>query len=150
MGNISIGRCVFVLWRIKIKIMARWMEALNKKEGVMFEMAPNFLIYCSRHLPKNLKNEFPILFNLDLNSDNWIDELQTFKSDKISGLKNEIEQVQRILNKEESTPNVNTEKVLKFWTTDEYDLKNINDDINNLKSFFKKSIEQNLEIKIYL
>ncbi|WP_025663485.1 hypothetical protein [Aquimarina megaterium] len=130
--------------------MGRWMEALNKKEEVVFEMAPNFLIYCSKHLPKNIRNEFPILLNLDLNSNDWIDELQTFKSDRISELKNEIERVRRILNNEEFTLNLNREKILKFWTTKEYDLKNINDDINSLKSFFTKSIEQDLEIKIYL
>ncbi|WP_132065906.1 hypothetical protein [Aquimarina spinulae] len=126
------------------------MEALNKKEEVVFEVAPNFLIYCSRHLPKDIRNEFPILLNLDLNSNKWIDELQTFKTDKISELKNEIERVRRILNKEEFTPNLNTEKILKYWTTEEYDLKDINDDINILKSFFKKSIKQGLEVKIYL
>ncbi|WP_074405780.1 hypothetical protein [Aquimarina megaterium] len=130
--------------------MGRWMEALNKKEEVVFEVAPNFLIYCSRHLPKDIRNEFPILLNLDLNSNKWIDELQTFKTDKISELKNEIERVRRILNKEEFTPNLNTEKILKYWTTEEYDLKDINDDINILKSFFKKSIKQGLEVKIYL
>jgi len=130
--------------------MGRWMEALNKKEEVVFEMAPNFLIYCSRHLPKNIRNEFPTLLNLDLNSDNWLDELQTFKLDKISKLKNEIERVRRILNKQEFPPNVSAEKILKFWTTDEYALKDINDDINNLKSFLKKSIELELEVKIYL
>ncbi|WP_343913792.1 hypothetical protein [Aquimarina litoralis] len=130
--------------------MGRWMEALNKKKEIVFEMAPNFLIYCSRHLPKNIKNEFPILLNLDLHSDKWIDELQTFQSDKIYELKKEIERVRRILNREEFVPNVNSEKILKFWTTEDYKLKDINDDIYELKSFFIKSIEQNLEVKIYL
>ncbi|AXT63057.1 hypothetical protein D1816_22825 [Aquimarina sp. AD10] len=130
--------------------MGRWMRALNKKEEVVSEMAPNFLIYCSRHLPKNIRDEFPILLNLDLNSDKWTDELQSYKQDKISVLKNEIEKVRRILNKEEFSPKVDSEKILKFWTTNDYTLKDINNDIDNLKSFFKESIEQDLEVKIYL
>ncbi len=126
------------------------MRALNKKEEVISEMAPNFLIYCSRHLPKHIIDEFPILLSLDLNSDKWIDELQTYEHDKISELRNEIERVRRILNKEEFVTKVDSEKILKFWTTDDYALKDINNDIDNLISFFKESIEQGLEVKIYL
>jgi hypothetical protein len=130
--------------------MGRWMKSVNSQNEVILEMAPNFLIYCSKHLPKNIRNEFPILLDLELHSDKWTDELQTFKSEKISEMKNEIERVYKILNRVEFIPNVNTEKTLKLWTTGEYSLKEINDDISALKAFFKKSIEQELEVKIYL
>ena len=126
------------------------MQSVNNKNEVILEMTPNFLIYCSRHLPKNIRNEFPILLNLDLNSDKWIDELQTLNSDKISVMENEIERIYRIINKLEFIPNVESEKILKFWTTDEYNINEINKNINELKSFFKKSNEQNLEVNIYL
>ena len=126
------------------------MQSVNNKNEVILEMTPNFLIYCSRHLPKNIRNEFPILLNLELNSDKWIDELQTLNSEKISEMENEIERIYRIINKLEFIPNVESEKILKFWTTDEYNINEINKNINELKSFFKKSNEQNLEVNIYL
>ncbi|WP_430412950.1 hypothetical protein [Kordia sp.] len=64
--------------------MGRWMEALNKNEEVVLEMAPNFIIYCSRNLPKKIRTEFPVLLSLELISNKWIDELQAFKSEKIT------------------------------------------------------------------
>ncbi|WP_299103860.1 hypothetical protein [uncultured Tenacibaculum sp.] len=130
--------------------MGRWMEALNEKGEVEYEMAPNFLIYCAKRFPKNDRNHFPILSNLDLNSDKWIDESQLFNPSQISKLKNEIEQVQKILNKEVFVPNLNIENVLKYWITNEYKLENINSDIRTLLAFFEKSIKLNLEIKVYL
>lgn len=113
-------------------------------------MAPNFLIYCSRYLPKQIRNGFPILLDLELLSDKWIDELQVFKPDRIIELCGELSRVYRIINLEEFIPGVDAKKILYHWTTDKYKLNDINEDINTLKLFFDKSVELNLKTRIYL
>lgn len=130
--------------------MGRRMESINKNEVVVLKMAPNFLINCSRHLPKQIRNEFPILMDLELSSDKWIDELQIFEPDKISDLNNEISRVYRIINLKEYIPGVNAKKMLDYWISDVYKLSDINEDIDTLKSFFEKAIELELETRIYL
>ena len=130
--------------------MGRWMESINEEKKVVYEMAPNFLIYCSGQLPKHIRKEFPILLSLELLSDDWVDELQVFKSDKIIELCKELSRVYRIINHEEFVPGLDTKKMLSHWTSEEYKLNDINKDINDLLSFFNKSIELNLETRIYL
>jgi hypothetical protein len=130
--------------------MGRWMTAVNSNDGVIYEMTPNFLIYCNKYLPKPLKKELALLTGLDLLSEEWIDEKQTFTTLKIKMLKNELLKLSKILNKEIFVTNINVDLILKYWVSNEYNLEDINTDIFELTSFFEKALKEKLEIKIYL
>ena len=126
------------------------MEVLNKEKEVIIEMAPNFLLYCLRHIPKKIRNEFPILMDLEFTSKKWIDELQVFQPSKITELNKELLRLYRIVNMEEFIPEIEASKIVFHWTDNDYQLRDINEDISTLINFFSKLIELELEIKIYL
>lgn len=130
--------------------MGKWMEALNEQGEVVIETVPYFLIYCSKHLPKQIKNEFPTLLSLDSKSTKWIDELQILSVNSSVTLNHELSRVRRILNFEEFIPKVDSKKILSYWTTDEYTLDDINEEIDFFMSFLHKAITLELEIRIYL
>ncbi|MEM6687142.1 MAG: hypothetical protein AAF617_15280, partial [Bacteroidota bacterium] len=98
--------------------MGRWMQAFNDKGEVVVEMAPNFLMYCLKWFPKKSKEEFPIISNLTIDSENWIDELQIFKLESIIELKAEIERMYGVLNYKEFVANVSAEEIRNQITSD--------------------------------
>lgn len=130
--------------------MGRWMEGLNKDNEVIVALAPNFLIYSSRAMPKKMKADFPRLTNLYITSNKWIDELQSFEGEELIALKFEIEKLENILSFKEYISGVDSERVLKNWISEEYQLQDILIDIEHLKSFFNQAINEKLEVKIYL
>ncbi|WP_299764612.1 hypothetical protein [uncultured Dokdonia sp.] len=90
--------------------MGRWMEAINKERKVVLETTPYFLLDCSKYLPKRIRKEFPILLDLDIHSDKWIDELQILNLDTVKDLNQELSRVRRILNLEEFIPKIDSKK----------------------------------------
>ena len=130
--------------------MGRWMEMRNRRGEVISEMAPNLLIHASSHLPRPAKSEFPVLTDLDLHSSKWNGELQILNFETAEKLNLELKKISDLLNMKGFIKGVDNRKILKYWTDDDYSIDDLNDDINALKIFIEKALDNKFEIRIYL
>jgi len=130
--------------------MGRWMKMQNKYGDVISEMAPNFLIHASSHLPRPAKSEFPVLTDLDLHSSKWNGELQILNFKKAEKLNLELKKLSDLVNMKEFIKGIDNRKIVKYWTDDDYSIDHLNDDISAMKIFIEKALENEFEIRIYL
>ena len=126
------------------------MESINCNGNVIEEIAPNSIIHCSRHLPKIIRNEFPIITGLDLHSDKWIDEVQKFETNKISELYSELVRIRRLTKMEEYISGLDNKKFLTYWKGNEISESEFQKELDQLEKFMLNAIEKQLEIKISL
>lgn len=125
------------------------MESRNFEGRIIDEIAPHPLIYCSKYLPKNLRQEFPIINRLDLHSSKWVDEFQNLDSDKIPSLYLEFKRLRRLTRMEEFLNGLDNKKFLEYWKGDEEE-SNFNAYLDKIEKFILDAIDNNLELKIYL
>lgn len=130
--------------------MGRWMESLNTEGIVIDEIAPNPLIYCTKHLPKSVRESFPIINGLDLHSDKWKGELQVFKNNMLSELYTELIKLRKLTRMEEHVSGVDNEKFLNYWKGENGNETEFNNHLDSIENIIRKSIEQKLELRIYL
>ncbi len=130
--------------------MGRWMESINDKENVIDEIAPNSIIHCSRHLPRKIRNEFPIITGLDLHSEKWIDEIQRLNNSEISELHSEFTRIRRLIKMEEFISGLDNKKFLEYWKGDQMKESEFQIELDTLEKFILNAINNKLEIKISL
>ncbi|WP_299278003.1 hypothetical protein [uncultured Psychroserpens sp.] len=130
--------------------MGRWMESINDNGNVIDEIAPHSIIHCSRHLPKKIRYDFPIITGLDLHSEKWIDEVQYFKNDEISQLYSELIRIRRLSKMEEFISGLDNKKFLEYWKGNEMKESEFQVELDFLEKFILNAMEQQLEIKISL
>ena len=130
--------------------MGRWMESINNDGIVIEEIAPNSIIHCSRHLSEKIRNEFPIITGLDLHSEKWIDEVQSFKTNEILKLHSEFSRIRRLTKMEEYITGLNNKKFLEYWKGKEMNESEFQAELDLLEKFILNAMEQQLEIKISL
>lgn len=126
------------------------MESINIDGNVIDEIAPNSIIHCSRHLPKKVRNEFPTITGLDLHSEKWIDEVQTFKTNEIRELHSEFSRIRRLTKMEEYITGLDNKKFLEYWKGKEMNEFEFQAELELLEKFILNAMEQQLEIKISL
>ena len=126
------------------------MESINNDGNVIDEIAPNSLIHCSRHLPKTVRYKFPIITGLDLHSEKWIDEVQSFKANEILELHSEFSRIKRLTKMEEYISELDNKKFLKYWKGKEMTESEFQAELDLLEKFFLNAMEKQLEIKISL
>ena len=130
--------------------MGRWMEAIDKKGTVVCEMSPVFIIHLSKSIPKSIRHEYPLLVSLDLLAPEWVDEEQIYSPKKCAALIKEIETFRSIINRETFIPGIDASKILHYWTSNTYQLSDINQNMNEIITFLQKSIFENLTTRICL
>lgn len=130
--------------------MGRWMKSINDRGNVIEEIAPNYIIHCSRHLPKKVRVEFPIITELDLHSKRWKDEIQYFKAAEITELYSEFIRIRRLTKMEEFISGLDNKKFLQFWKGEEIENSEFQAELDLFEKFIQNAIERQLEIKISL
>ena len=123
---------------------------MNSENLVIEEMAPNFLMHVSRHIPKSAKDRFPMFQDLALSSGKYVDELQYLNASQMTMVREELKLLSDVINRKLYLPNVDTEKMRQNWITEDYSLDDINKDIESLDVFFEKAIELNLVTRVIL
>lgn len=126
------------------------MESINIDGNVIDEIAPNSIIHCSRYLPKKVRNEFPTITGLDLHSEKWINEVQTFKTNEISELHSEFSRIRRLTKMEEYITGLDNKKFLEYWKGKEMNEFEFQAELELLEKFILNAMEQKLEIRISL
>ena len=130
--------------------MGRWMESISANGAVIKEIAPNSIIHCSRHLPRKVRNEFPIIAGLDLDSEKWSDEVQSFEGSEISQLYSEFLRIRRLINMEEFISGLDNKKFLKCWKGEGLKESEFQGELDFLERFIIDAMEKQLKIKISL
>ena len=130
--------------------MARWMIVLDANFNIVKELAPNLLIYISRGWSKEIQEEFPILANLSLSSDKWIDEEQCFHSGNLIEFKNELHILLKVLSFEKFIKGLDVKKVVKYSINESFPLEDLKSEIGSFLLLFENCIKKNYIIRISL
>ncbi len=92
--------------------MGKWMEVLNQKPPyeypgweeyeklIVKELAPHPIIYCYVFLAKNLRNQFPYLKRLSINSGYYIEEEQLLNPKEVELLLKEFIFLRKLTHRE--------------------------------------------------
>jgi len=126
------------------------MESINDKGNVIDEIGPNSIIHCSKHLPRKIRNQFPIITGLDLHSEKWIDEVQRLKNNEISEFHSEFIRIRRLIKMEEFISRLDNRKFLEYWKGKEINESEFQAELDLLEKFLLNAMKRQLEIKISL
>ncbi|MFY0632064.1 MAG: hypothetical protein JXR05_17020 [Flavobacteriaceae bacterium] len=90
------------------------MEIINSKDEVILESPPHFLLYTIKVIPKPLRSKFPILSNLEIKSNKYIDETQVLLENEVHRLRDEILIIKQLVNNEYFIDGLDNKKLSEF------------------------------------
>lgn len=129
--------------------MGRWIEVRNNDQKIIAQGAPHLLIYCIKYLPKSARVHFPVLSQLDLNSEQWTYELQVLSIKDIKALQKELKILREIISFQYFIEGVDNQAFYNLWKEDNEE-KLFHSILDDLEELIQIAIKQNLEIRIGL